>query len=188
MKSLPSDHQFQPFLTFLQNNGISDPEFLTGILCQVNAISRHSLESTECGFLLSIIQGGNPKNQNEVLLLTQMAAVHDAMMTAARNLASATDAQQVQCFTNSLAKLARIFAAQLEGLQRSHSVNEKNINIQNVSITKIAREILGHVIQNGREGRSADGTKAIADQSGSARLVIEPSQEVVKTPVKRRPR
>ena len=152
MKSLPSDHQFQPFLTFLRNNGISDPEFLTGILCQVNAISRHSLESTECGFLLSIIQGGNPKNQNEVLLLTHMAAVHDAMMTAARNLASATDAEQVDRFANVLSKLARIFVAQLEGLQRSHSVNEKNINIQNVSIREIAKEILRNVIENGRGG------------------------------------
>jgi hypothetical protein len=188
MKSLPSDHQFQPFLRSLQSSGISDPEFLNGILCQVAAISLHSRESTERGFLLSIIQGGNPKNQTEVLLLTQMAAVHDAMMTAARNLASATDAEQVQCFTNGLAKLARTFAAQLQTLQRCRSVNEQNINIQNVSIREIAKEILRNVIENGREGRSADGTKAIADQSGSARLVIEPSQEVVKTPVKRRPR
>jgi hypothetical protein len=189
MKSLPSAHQFQPFLTFLQKNGISDPEFLTGILCQVNAISLHSRETTERGFLLSIIQGGNPKNQAEVLLLTQMAAVHDAVLTSARNLAGATDPQQVQCFTNCLAKLTRTFAAQMEVRHRCLSVNERNFNVQNVSIRDSAQAILGNVIQNSREDGSADGTNStlvVTDQSGSAMPVTEPSQEDAKTLVKRR--
>jgi hypothetical protein len=148
MKSLPSDHEYRPFLEFLQNNGVSDPEFLTGILCQVNGISVYSRNATERDFLLSIIKGGNPKTQTDVLLLTQMAAIHDAVMTSARNLGTANDPELVERFANVTNKLARTFTAQVEALQRCRSVNEKNITVQNVSIRDSAQAILGNVTHN----------------------------------------
>ena len=189
MKSLPSDHELRPFLESLQNNGVSDPEFLTGILCQLNAISLYSRNATERGFLLSIIKGGNPKTQTDVLLLTQMAAIHDAVMTSARNLAKATDPELLDRFANVTNKLARTFAAQVEALQRCRSVNEKNITIQNVAIRDSAQAILGNVTHNSRDDGLANGTKsslAITDQSGIAMPVVQPGQKPAKTPVRRR--
>jgi hypothetical protein len=189
MKSLPSDHQYRPFLEFLQNNGVSDPDFLTGILCQVNGISVYSRNATERDFLLSIIKGGNPKTQTDVLLLTQMAAIHDAVMTSARNLGTTNDPELVERFANVTNKLARTFTAQVEALQRCRSVNEKNITVQNVSIRDSAQAILGNVTHNSRDDGPANGTKpslAIADQSGAAMPVIAPRQKSAKTPVRRR--
>ena len=177
MKSLPSDHELRPFLESLQNNGVSDPEFLTGILCQLNAISLYSGNATERGFLLSIIKGGNPKTQTDVLLLTQMAAIHDAVMTSARNLGTTNDPELVERFANVTNKLARTFTAQVEALQRCRSVNEKNITIQNVAIRDSAQAILGNVTHNSRDDGPTNGTKsslAIADHSGSVMPVIEP--------------
>jgi|GEM_PF-2022383 hypothetical protein len=189
MKSLPSAHELQPFLESLQNNGVSDPEFLTGILCQVNGISVYSRNATERGFLLSIIKGGNPKTQTDVLLLTQMAAIHDAVMTSARNHATANDPELVERFANVTNKLARTFTAQVEALQRCRSVNEKNITVQNVSIRDSAQAILGNVSHNSRDDGPANGTKsslAISDQSGIAMPVIKPRQKPAKTPVRGR--
>ena len=191
MKSLPSDHQYRAFLEFLQNNGVSDPDFPTGILCQVNGISVYSRNATERDFLLSIIKGGNPKTQTDVLLLTQMAAIHDAVMTSARNLGTANDPELVERFANVTNKLARTFTAQVEALQRCRSVNDKNITVQNVSIRDSAQAILGNVTHNSRDDGPADGTKsslAIADHSGSVMPVIEPRQESAKSPVGRRQR
>jgi hypothetical protein len=188
MKSVPPDHQYRSFLEFLQNNGVSDPEFLTGILCQVNGISVYSRNATERDFLLSIIKGGNPKTQTDVLLLTQMAAIHDAMMTSARNHATATDPELVERFANVTAKLARTFTALVEALQRCRSVNEKNITVQNVSISDSAQAILGNVTHNSRDDGPANGTKsslAIADQSGTTMPFVEPGQKPAKTPVRR---
>src|SRR5215475_6163824 len=148
MRPLPSDFASQDFLKSLQNNGISDPEFLIGILCQLNQISRQSGNSTELGFLLSSVKGSNPTSQDEVLLLVQMAAIHDAAISATRNLAAARDPELVERFTNAVTKLTRTFAGLMEALHRCRSVNEKNINIQNVSIRKGAQAILGNVTHN----------------------------------------
>jgi hypothetical protein len=189
MKSLPSDHELRSFLEFLQNNGVSDTEFLTGILCQVNGISVYSRNATERDFLLSIIKGGNPKTQTDVLLLTQMAAIHDAVMTSARNLGTANDPEQVERFANVTNKLARTFTAQVEALQRCRSVNEKNITVQNVSIRDSAQAILGNVTHNSGDDGPATGAKsplAITDRSGNVMPAIEPRQEPAKTPVRRR--
>ena len=150
---------------------MSDPEFLTGILCQLNAISLYSRNATER------IKGGNPKTQTDVLLLTQMAAIHDAVMTSARNLAIAKDPELVERFANVTNKLARTFTGQVEALQRCRSVNEKNITIQNVAIRESAQAILGNVTHNSRDNGPANGAKsslAITDQSGIAMPVMNP--------------
>src|SRR5262249_15388928 len=99
MTPLPSDSASQDLLKSLQKNGISDPEFLIGILCQLNQISRNSGNSTERDFLLSIVKGANPTSQNEALLLVQMAALHDAAISATTNLASTRDPELVDRFT-----------------------------------------------------------------------------------------
>ena len=187
MTPLPSDCTSQDFLRSLQNNGISDPEFLIGILSQVNQISRESGNSTELGFLLSSIKGSNPTSQNEVLLLVQMAALHDAAISATTNLASTRDPELVDRFTNAVTKLTRAFAAHVEVLHRCRSVNEKNINIQNVSIRENAQAILGNVTHNtGDNGAEVAKSLAIADHSAPAMRMIAHKEKRAKTAVKRR--
>jgi hypothetical protein len=118
-----------------------------------------------------------------------MAAIHDAVMTSARNLGTANDPELVERFANVTNKLARTFTAQVEALQRCRSVNEKNITVQNVSIRDSAQAILGNVSHNSRDDGPANGTKsslAISDQSGIAMPVIKPRQKPAKTPVRGR--
>jgi len=120
-----------------------------------------------------------------------MAAIHDAVMTSARNLATANDPELVERFANVTNKLARTFTAQVEALQRCRSVNEKNITVQNVSIRDSAQAILGNVTHNSRDDGPANGNRsslAIADHPGSVMPVIEPRQESAKSPVGRRRR
>jgi hypothetical protein len=187
MTPLPSDIASQDFLKSLQNKGISDPEFLIGILCQLNQISRQSGNRTELGFLLSSVKGANPTSQNEVLLLVEMAAIHDAAISATTNLATATDPELVEQFTNAVTKLTRTFAGLMEVLHRCRSVNEKNINIQNVSIRENAQAILGNITHNAVDnGAEVAKSLAIADQSAAAMPIIEHREKRAKAAVKRR--
>jgi hypothetical protein len=187
MTALPSDSASQDLLKSLQNNGIADPEFLIGILCQLSQISLYSGNSTEKAFLHSIVKGANPRSQNEVLLLVQMAATHDALIKTTRNLATARDPELVERFTNAVTKLTRAFAALMEVLHRCRSVNEKNINIQNVSIRENARAILGNVTHNALgNGAEVVKTPAIADHSAPAMPIIEHREKRSKAAVKRR--
>jgi len=187
MTPLPSDSASQDLLKSLQKNGISDPEFLIGILCQLNQISRNSGNSTERDFLLSIVKGANPTSQNEALLLVQMAALHDAAISATTNLASTRDPELVDRFTNALTKLTRTCATLMETLHRCRSVNEKNINIQNVSIRENAQAILGNVTHNAvDDGAEVAKSLAIADHSAPAMRMIVHKEKRAKAAVKRR--
>jgi len=134
--------------------------------------------------LLSIVKGANPTSQNEVLLLVQMAALHDAAISATTNLASTRDPELVDRFTNAVTKLTRAFAAHVEVLHRCRSVNEKNINIQNVSIRENAQAILGNVTHN--TGNNGAEVVAIADHSAPAMRMIAHKEKRAKTAVKRR--
>ena len=178
MKQLPTDNAYQPFLSALQKNGISDSEFLIGILCQLNQISMAT--GTEQAFLLSSVKGSNPTSQNEVLLLVQMAAIYDAVIIATTNLAAARDPESVERFTNALAKLARAFAAHMEALHRCRSVNENNINIQNFQVREGAQAILNNITHID----AAPPPLAIVDARGTEPATIEPEVMPVQPPAK----
>ena len=156
-----------------------DSEFLIGILCQLNQISMAT--GTEQAFLFSSVKGSNPTSQNEVLLLVQMAAIHDAVIIATTNLAAAEIAgSSVERFTNALAKLARAFAAHMEALHRCRSVNENNINIQNFQVREGAQAILNNITHID----AAPPPPALVDARVTETATIEPEVMPVQPPSK----
>ncbi|HVI13195.1 MAG TPA: hypothetical protein VM822_10025, partial [Pseudolabrys sp.] len=66
----------------------ADGDFLNGIVDQIANASAHG-QDIERGlnFMLSVIKGIEPRDQLEAMLAAQMAAVHVATMTFARDLA-----------------------------------------------------------------------------------------------------
>src|SRR5262249_45499098 len=67
----------------------ADYDFANGIVDQLAKASGHGRELDEHGlnFMLSVIKGIEPRDQLEAMLAAQMAAVHVASMTFARQLA-----------------------------------------------------------------------------------------------------
>jgi hypothetical protein len=69
--------------------GTADVDFLNGFLSQLaNASSSgHEVDEHSINFMLSVVKGIQPQDQIEAMLAAQMAAVHVATMTFARQLA-----------------------------------------------------------------------------------------------------
>ena len=99
--------------------GTADYEFAAGLLTQLADVSRSGKVATkqELHFILSVVQGINPKDETEALLAAQMAAIHNATMVAARRLSHVETIPQQDSASNMLNKLARTFANSGRGAQ-----------------------------------------------------------------------
>src|SRR3954453_5237000 len=69
--------------------GTASPDFMDGILRQLTNAASPGREPSEAeiNFMLSVVEGIEPRDQVEAMLATQMAAVQMATMTFARRLA-----------------------------------------------------------------------------------------------------
>jgi hypothetical protein len=131
----------------------ADRNFLHGIASQLANANRDGEDVDERGlnFMLSVIKGIEPKDQLEAMLAAQMAAVHVASMTFARQLAHVENIPQQDSAERAFNKLTRTFAMQMEALKRYRSGAEQRVTLQNVSVAKGGQAIVGDVTQAPRE-------------------------------------
>jgi hypothetical protein len=111
-------------------------------LVQLSGTSK-SLEECELNFALSMVKGIKPRDDTEAMLATQMAALHNATMTAARRLAKVE---------SMLSKCALTFAAQMEALKKYRSNGEQNIRVQHVTVHDGGQAIVSSTLQTGGGG------------------------------------
>ena len=155
--------------------GTGDYEFAAGLLTQLADVSRSGKVATkqELNFILSVVQGINPKDETEALLAAQMAAIHNATMVAARRLSHVETIPQQDSASNMLNKLARTFAAQVEALKKYRSAGEQTIKVQHVTVNEGGQAIVGNVSQGGG-GTAKNGGQphepCAADECGPALL------------------
>ena len=116
-------------------------------LLELADVSRSGKVTTkqELNFILSIVQGINPKDETEALLAAQMAAIHNATMVAARRLSHVETIPQQDSASTMLNKLTRTFAAQVEALKRYRSAGEQTIKVQHVTVNEGGQAIVGNV-------------------------------------------
>ncbi len=119
--------------------GTGDVGFAQGLLNQLASASRTGKELTagEVNFMMATIRGIAPRDATEALLATQMAAIHNATMMAARRLNHIETIDQQDLASNMLNKLARTFASQIDALKRYRATGEQNVRVthQHVSVT-----------------------------------------------------
>jgi hypothetical protein len=146
-----------PFL-LMEALGTTDPDFLDGILCQLVNVGRRGGKADERGlnFMLSVIKGVKPRDQVEALLAAQMAAVHTATMTLARQLAHVGNIPQQDSAERAFNKLARTFAAQVEALKRYRSRGDQTVRVEHVTVNEGGQAIVGNVAHRGG-GNGDDG-------------------------------
>ena len=198
MTFICSDVKAQAFLDFFENNGIGDEDFRTEILAQLSRLSHCS--GSDKGFYLSVVKGSKPTNLLEVMLLTQLSAVYDESFAAIERLQWAKSLEEKDLCVNAVTKLIRAFVALSEPLQRR---NEKNITVQNVSVSDGGRAIVGTITHNAEQKGKAvkKSPLGIGDAHGTAmpivgpneRLatpvpIIEPKRHRASTPIRRRRR
>jgi len=168
------DHPDKLVASALLMNAIAtaDGDFLDGIVQQIANASTHGQNTDERGlnFMLSVIKGIEPRDQLETMLLAQMAAVHVATMTFARDLGPAD--------TSAFAKLTRTFAMQMEALKRYRSGAEQKVTLQHVSVAEGGQAIVGNVTQAPRE----NGQEKAVQETAATPPPTLPDTNVVPMP------
>ena len=98
--------------------------------------------------MLSMVKSIRPRDSVEAMLVTQMVSVHAMAMRCAHHLANADDLAQHDSAARALGRLARVFPAQIEALNRYRSRGEPAITVQNVSVGDGGNAIVGNVTQH----------------------------------------
>jgi hypothetical protein len=133
--------------------GTADCEFFAGLLAQLtNSSSRGGkIDERLLNFMLAVVKGIKPRDQIEVMLAAQMAAVHEAIMTFTKRLAHVDTIPQQDSAERALNKLARTFATQMEALQRYRNGGEQKVLVQQVSVSEGSQAIVAGIMQPQRE-------------------------------------
>jgi hypothetical protein len=127
----------------------ADRDFVNGIVDQLAKASRRGEDISELGinFMLSVIKGIEPRDQLETMLAAQMAAVHVASMSFARQFAHVETLPQQDSAERAFNKLTRTFTMQMEALKRYRTSAEQKVTLQHVSVADGGQAIVGNVTQ-----------------------------------------
>jgi hypothetical protein len=169
-----------------------DQQFLDGVSEQLRqACSRmNGIDVTLYKSMVSVLNGQQPKDHFELMIMNQMSGINDLAMKYIGFLAKADTYIEIDTLERTLNKLTRTFTIQMDALQRYRSGGERNVTVQNVSVGEGGQAIVGNVTQNGRHGGEVKtaAPAAIPDARTEPMPVIEPSERPVAVPVKRRAR
>jgi hypothetical protein len=140
-------------------------------------------------FLLSIVEGIEPKDQLETMLAAQMAVVHVAIMTIGFRLTHSENILEQDSTERPFNKLARTFAVQLEALKRYRSGVEQKVTLQHVSVAEGGQAIVGNVTQAPRESgqeKAATPPPALTDTNVVPMPIMGKSKEDDSPSVRRK--
>jgi hypothetical protein len=148
--SLDHPNQLAGRMLLMEALCTTDPDFYRGLLDQL-AWAGSQGHQIKLNFMLSIVKSIQPRDQIEVLLAAQMAAIHMATMTMAQRLGRVETLAQQDSAERALNKLSRTFAMQMEALKRYRTGGEQKVTVQHVSVSEGGRAIVGNVTQAARE-------------------------------------
>jgi hypothetical protein len=171
--------------------GSADSDFVDGIVRQFIRESRIDQGTDErmLNFLLSIVEGIEPKDQLETMLAAQMAVVHVAIMTIGFRLTHSENILEQDSTERPFNKLARTFAVQLEALKRYRSGVEQKVTLQHVSVAEGGQAIVGNVTQAPRESgqeKAATPPPALTDTNVVPMPIMGKSKEDDSPSVRRK--
>ena len=98
------------FKRLMEVYGTDDLDFLKGIMKQILKCSP-SRDEEEIDFMISVIKQEKPKKHLDMMLLTQMAAIHTAGMRCTEELACAPDLRYLDSLVPAVNKLMGTFSA-----------------------------------------------------------------------------
>ncbi|MCC0808681.1 hypothetical protein FPV16_21140 [Methylobacterium sp. W2] len=138
--------------------GTASLPFMNGLLSQITNVASQGREPDEAGinFVLSVVNGIEPRDEVEAMLAVQMAAVHLATMTFARRLAHVENLPQQEGAERAFNKLARTFTTQIEALKRYRSDGKQTVRVERVTVEAGGQAVVGAVNIPSRGGGAPD--------------------------------
>ncbi|MCL3880765.1 hypothetical protein [Marivita sp. GX14005] len=135
----------------ISSNAVSKPVAL-GLIGQIATLGTHGRRVDQDGanFVVGFVDAMKPKDAAEALLLTQMAATHQATMMLARRLNHVENIPQQDAAERALNKLARSYAAQMDTLKRYRSKGQQTVRVERVTVESGGQAVVGNVESGGR--------------------------------------
>jgi hypothetical protein len=161
----------------------------TVFISAMNALgATERTQQTVMNGVLAAIDGAQPKDEIEAMLVSQMAVTHHAAMTY---LARATQAQhvpQLEASGNLAVKLLRTFTAQAEALAKLQRGGEQTVRVEHVHVHSGGQAIVGSIAPAGGGGKrkSEDQPYALPRPNTPRDVVPIPGHEKRPVPDPRR--
>jgi hypothetical protein len=133
-----SPEDSENFHAFMKELGTADSDFAEGLFAQllnVSARGADKFHGRALFFSLAVIRSSKPKDELEAMHIAQMAAVHEATMRVAGEVARAENQLQREARIRAMNQLARTYCAQLDALKR-YRAKAENISMQNAAIAQ----------------------------------------------------
>ena len=158
--SLDHPDQALGHVLLAQSLGIADGHFLTGLLRQLANAGTQGGEVVEeaVNFMLSVVQGMEPKDHLEVMLIAQMTAVHMATMKLAPQLNNANTLQHQDSAARTFTQLLRTFVSQMETFKRYRTGGQQKVTVEHVTVNEGGQAIVASNVTHGGNG-AADKLK-----------------------------
>jgi hypothetical protein len=169
--------------------GTADLDFFNNLLDQLARAGSKGGQIDERGlnFMLSVVKGIQPRDQLEVMLAAQMAAVHMAIMTFTQRLAQVENIPQQDSAERAFNKLTRTFASQMEALKRYRTGGEQKVTVQHVKVSEGGQAIVGNVTQAPREAaRKAGSSPPALPNAQTSPMPILGERAPSRVPLKRK--
>lgn len=125
---------------------------LHGLVSQLSILGSHGerIDPEATDFALGFVDAMKPRDPAEALLLSQMAATHQAVMMLARRLNHAENIPQQDAAERALNKTARTFVTQMETLKRYRSNGQQVVRVERVTVNDGGQAIVGNAEPGGR--------------------------------------
>ncbi|MEQ1560693.1 MAG: hypothetical protein ABL933_17370 [Methyloglobulus sp.] len=156
-------------IAFMGSLNITELDFANGLLNQLVALGAvdGKPNAMNTNFLLATIRGFEPKDQLEVMLASQMTAIHNAIMLLNKQLLTVSTTLEQESAINSLAKLNRTFTAQVEAIKRYRSTNEQKITVQHINVNEGGQAVIG-TIERGSTQKPEESHGSITHEPSQA--------------------
>jgi hypothetical protein len=134
--------------------GTSDGDFLKGTLKSLSMAAQAgaNIDQDNMNYALAMVHSIQPRDQIEVTLGVQMAAIHLATMNATARLNGSRTPEMWDAHERALNRLARTFTTQVEALKRYRSKGEQRVYVERVTVNEGGQAIVGPVSHEGRDG------------------------------------
>ena len=109
-----------------------------------------TFDEAAANFALAFVDSMKPSDAVEAVLLTQMAATHQAMMMMTRRLNQVQTLPQQESAERAVNKLGRTFASQVDALKRYRSKGQQVVRAERVTVAEGGQVIVGNVETGGR--------------------------------------
>ena len=131
--------------------GTTDLDFFASFLVQLATVGGGEPDEIKLNFMLAVVKGFKPRNQEEAMLASHMATTHTAIMKYSRLLAEAEYVEQRDSAERILNRLMRTFVTQMEALKKYRAGGEQTVTVQQVNISEGGQAIVGNVTQGQKD-------------------------------------